>query len=192
MKCCSVFQLEISSELQRTTDSYQVLTLNSPANVPPSAHTAYPAWHSICIKKYTEGEERGEEIGCSCLQPVNPALLHGLTGMESSAFHLVFISDVQSIPIAYTTHTVINNVTETIKHAWATVLHHTGPNDFPPWCDWSLRSLFSRSYRKLSFLSLHLKQIKTKELNLDERLERWGKIQHFLSLTLCVFYSFCE
>lgn len=61
---------------------------------------------------------------------VNCAQLPGLTGVEFSAFHLVFISEGQSISIFDTTHTVINNVTETIKHAWATVFH-LSPKWFP-------------------------------------------------------------
>lgn len=56
----------------------------------------------------------------------------GLTGEKSSSFHLVFISESQSIPPPDTNRAVINNVTETIKHAWAAVSHHTVPYDFPP------------------------------------------------------------
>lgn len=98
---------------------------NYPANVLLGSHTANPLWNGISIKISTKWVEEKRLA-------LNPALMPGLTGMESGAFHLVFISEGQSIPLPDTTHTVINNVIGTIKHAWAAIPHHTVPNDLPP------------------------------------------------------------
>ena len=71
---------------------------------------------------------RGEEIGCKS------ALLCCLVWLawSSAPYSWYLYLRANQFLSPTTTRTVINNVTETIKHAWATLLLHTVPDDFPP------------------------------------------------------------